>query len=210
MNNNRLDSYYENGTTPGTPYHGSGNRRFGQRNTSDPALYGNSVQQGVCPSHGHQQSYDTVGTLSSGSHITDQWGNSTDPSSENSSLDRVQPAPKPDLGEAYGLIGFGGAPQFQGPIFEEHGQGSPSYGQSGYGQTQMSDGNSYLPRGNAMPPPVLPHGAPMVPSKERAPAKAPIRLSATKTIVNRGSSGPSPPSKNEKRRSWLGKRFSRG
>jgi hypothetical protein len=71
----------------------------------------------VYPSHGYQQSYDTVTTASgTGSHGTEQWGNSTDPSSENSSLDRINQVAKPDLGEVYGFSGFGGAPQFQGPI----------------------------------------------------------------------------------------------
>ncbi|KAL9130949.1 MAG: hypothetical protein Q9217_000995 [Psora testacea] len=213
INNSRPGSYYENGTAPGTPYYGVGSRRFGPRNNSDPALYGNNVQQAVYPSHGHQQSYDTVGTVSNGSHVTDQWGNSTDPSSENSSIDRVQPAQpahKPDLGEAYGFNGFGGAPQFQGPILEEHGQGAPGYGQPGYGQSQTSNGIGYPYQGNGLPPNAPPHGTPVAPPKEGAPARAPIKLGVNNLAASRGSDGPQPPVKNDKRRSWLGKRFSRG
>ena len=211
MNNSRPDSYYENGTAPGTPYYGGGSRRFGPRNHSDPALYGNNLHQGVYPSHGHQQSYDTVGTASNGSHVTEQWGNSTDPSSENSSIDRVQPGPKPDLAETYGFSGFGGAPQFQGPILEEHGQGGPGYGQPGYGQSQMSNGHGHPYQGNGTPPSVPPHGTATTPSKGGAPPKVPIKLGANNPVTNKsGSTGPTPQSSTEKRKSWLGRRFSRG
>ena len=172
------------------------------RNDSDPALYGQNSNQGVYPTHGYQQSYDTVTTASgSGSHGTDQWGNSTDPSSENSSLDRINQVIKPDLGEVYGFSGFGGAPQFQGPILEEHGHGNPAYGEPGYGQSSKgmgpaSGGHPY--RGsNGAPPPVPPH----VPLKENAP-RVPIRLGS--------SSGNIRPDVGEKRKSWFKKRFSKG
>ncbi|KAI4201245.1 MAG: hypothetical protein LQ350_003422 [Teloschistes chrysophthalmus] len=83
-------------------------RRINQRVNSDPTLYGSNAQ-GVYPAHGYHQSYDTVASGSGNeSHNTDPWGNSTDPSSENSSIDRVQHAPKPDLAETYGFNGFGG------------------------------------------------------------------------------------------------------
>ena len=213
MSNSRPESYYDNGTAPGTPYYGGGSRRFGPRNNSDPALYGNNInsQAGVYPSHVQQPSYDTVGTLSNGSHITDQWGNSTDPSSENSSIDRAQQASKSDVGEIYGFSGFGGGPHIQGPILEEHGQGAPGYGQPGYGQSQMSNGNGYAFQGNSVPPKVPAHGGPMPPPKESAPPRVPIRLGANNPGASRGASGGPPlPPKTEKRKSWLGKRFSRG
>lgn len=216
MGTGRPDSYYENGTSPSTPYNGGGSRRFGPRNNSDPALYGNNnaniAHQGAYPSHGHQPSYETVVTGSNGSHVTDAWGNSTDPSSENSSIDRVQPAPKSEPADTYGFNGFGGGPQFQGPILEEHGLNSPGYGQPGYGQSQMSNGNANgLPyQGNGVYPSVPLHGAPMPPTKERAAPRAPIKLGANNRSDKRGDySGMTPAAENEKRKSWIKKRFSK-
>jgi len=171
------------------------------RNDSDPALYGQNSNQGVYPSHGYQQSYDTVTTASgSGSHGTDQWGNSTNPSSENSSLDRVNHVPKPDLGEVYGFSGFGGAPQFQGPILEEHGYGNPAYGEPGYGRVSNGMGpptGGYLTRGGYGAPPSVP---PHVPVKDNSP-RVPITLGNSSTPVQ--------PDVGEKRKSWLKRRFSR-
>lgn len=197
MSHSRPDSIIDNyGHAPSQ--YGSG-RRFGPRNHSDPALYGHNNTQGVYPSHGHQQSYDTVASASNGSHATDQWGNSTDPSSENSSIDRVQTAPKSDLGEAYGFNGFGGAPQFQGPILEEHGQGAPGYGHPGYGQSQVAAGNGPPYQGNAAPAP-----PPHAPPKDTGP-KVPIKLGSSAV-----GSRPPPPVDTDKRKSWLKRRFSKG
>lgn len=196
MSNSRPDSYMDN-YGPSQSQYGS-NRRVNQRNQSDPMLYGYSNGQAVYTSHGHQQSYDTVGSTAYGSHGTDQGGNSTDPSSENSSIDRIQPPPKPDLGEVYGFNGFGGAPQFQGPILEEHGQGSPSYGQPGYGRMPAAaeNGNLYQSTEDAPPPPPPPH-------KQTRP-RVPIKLGAT-PIASRAP----PTADAEKRKSWLKRRFSR-
>lgn len=199
----RPDSYIDNnGHSPIQPNHG---RKFGpgHRVSSDPVMYGNSSRGGVYPSHGYQQSYDTVASASAnGSGATEQWGNSTDPSSENSSIDKVPQAPKPDLGEAYGFSGFGGAPPSQGPILEEHGSDSPAYGQPGYGHSHPGMPGGVPFQGNgATPPPPPPHGT----QRQNAP-RTPIRL---------GSSGQSPVSPSsatskDKRKSWLKRRFSKG
>lgn len=202
MSNSRPDSMIDNyGNLPSQ--YGSG-RRFGPRNHSDPALYGHNHSQGVYPSHGHQQSYDTVASASNGSHATDQWGNSTDPSSENSSIDRVQTAPKPDLGESYGFNGFGGAPQFQGPILEEHGHGTPGYGHPGYGQSQVAAGNGYPYQGNGAPAPPL-----HAPPKDAGP-RVPIKLGSS-AVGGSPTVGSRPLSTidTDKRKSWLKRRFSK-
>ena len=180
--------------------HGNG-RRFGPRVNTDSLLYGNNIQN-TYPPHNYQQLYDTGGSTSANeSHGTDQWGNSTDPSSENSSIDRVQHVSKPDLGEVYGFNGFGGAPQFQGPILEEHGHGAPTYGQPGYGQSHMMSGGSHAYQGNGIsngtPPP------PHVPPKEVG-TRMPIKLGNSSIKGNTSSD-----MNNEKRKSWLKRRFSR-
>ena len=181
-------------------------RRFGPRNQSDPALYGHTNGQTIYPSHGHQQSYDTVASASNGSHATDQWGNSTDPSSENSSIDRVQPAAKSDVGDANGFNGFGGAPQIQGPIFEEHGQNAPAYGQPGYGQERVAAGNGYPYQGNEAPIPPVPA------STKNAGPRVPIKLGGS---IGSGvappvsTRSPLPSTDVEKRKSWLKRRFSK-
>ncbi|KAL2048486.1 hypothetical protein N7G274_000398 [Stereocaulon virgatum] len=202
MSYRRPESYAENSGTFHDSYGSS--RRGIQRNQSEPMLYGQSnVQsngssnaQGIYPSHAHQQSYDTVGTASYGSDGTHQWGNSTDPSSENSSIDRVQPPQKPDLGEVYGFNGFGGAPQFKGPILEEHGQGTPGYGQPGYGKGQAVAGTGNPYKGNGAAPPPPPH-------KETRP-KVPIKLGAP-SVASRAP----PAVDSDKRKSWLKRRFSK-
>ncbi|KAK3178762.1 hypothetical protein OEA41_000899 [Lepraria neglecta] len=210
MSNKRPESYADNYGSSQDAY-GNG-RRFNQRNQSDPMLYGQSNAQpnaqpngpsngpsngqGIYPSHAHQQSYDTVGTASYGSDGTHQWGNSTDPSSENSSIERVQPPQKPDLGEVYGFNGFGGAPQFQGPILEEHGQDAPGYGQPGYGKGQAATGNGNPYQGNGAAPPPPPH-------KETRP-RVPIKMGAP-SVASRAP----PTADSEKRKSWLKRRFSR-
>lgn len=196
----RPDSLIENYGAPPNQYIGS--RRFSQRVNSDTALSGQTHQNGY-PPYAYQQSLDTGGSSSANeSNGTDQWGNSTDPSSENSSIDKAQQPVKPDLGEIYGFNGFGGAPQFQGPILEEHSRGAPAYGQPGYGHSQGTTGlYQYQGKGaaNELPPPPPPHAPP----KENIP-RVPIKLG--------GSTGPSytsPGSTGEKRKSWLKRRFNK-
>lgn len=58
---------------------------------------------------GNQQSYETV---TSGS-LGEPAGYTTDPSSENSSLDRVQPLQNREPADNYGFNGFGANPQLQ-------------------------------------------------------------------------------------------------
>ncbi|MCJ1311146.1 hypothetical protein MMC25_004816 [Agyrium rufum] len=194
------DYYNNNGPPQG--------RRFGPRTQSDPALYGQNSE--LYPTHNYQKSYDTVTTAASGSHATDQYANSTNPSSENSSVDRIQ-QPSKDLGEQYGFSGFGGAPPLQGPILEEHRQGNPLYGQPGYGQRQggLHAGTAY--QGNsAAPPPPPPHDQPAV-SRPRVPMKLgktpPTQGQSNSYSSQTSPESPTPPE--GKRRSWLMRRFSK-
>ena len=191
----RPDSYIDNYDTLPNQYNSG--RKLGQRMNSDPTLYGHNGQT-TNPSPTYPQSYDTGGSISANdSHRPDPWGNSTDPSSENSSIDRVQPAPKPDLGEVYGFNGFGGAPQFQGPILEEHGKGAPAYGQPGYGQSQMMSGAGQPYQGNGALT-----GSPSRGTDRNVP-KVPIKLG------NSSAANLSPNASGEKKKGWLKRRFSK-
>lgn len=180
-----------------------GNRRLSQRVNADSVLPGQNVSHGY-PSYGYQQSLDASASSSANeSHGTDQWGNLTDPSSENSSIDKVQQPQKPDLGEIYGFSGFGGAPQFQGPILEEHSQGAATYGQPGYGNSQGAVGGSfpYQGKGTARDtPPAPPPHASFPNNVPRAPIKlgsSPISANASSTVNG------------DKRKSWLKRTFTR-
>lgn len=198
-NNPRPDSYAE--SYGGQPSQQPPPRRFNQRVNSEPSLYGHNGQ-GVYPTHGYQQSYDTVATSANGSGgYNDQWRDSTDPSSESSSIDRLpQNTSKPEPTESYGFQGFGGGSQFQGPILEEHGIGTPAYGEPGYGGSpQRSRGAAGAPfQGYRAQGPVPP---PHAPPKDDDRPRVPIKL---------GGGPPSPSTnKGEKRKSWLQRRFSR-
>lgn len=161
-------SGYDNGPSPnrhsqvggGGGYYGSRNsfaaqeappsrNRYGQRMQSDSGMrYSNG--QTVYPQHGYHQSHDTVNTgMTNGSDSTGPWANSTDPSSENSSIDKVNAPAKPTTpGDPYGQNGYGGPSQFQGPIMEEYGPGSNG-GAYPQGSRQQK---GYGPRTNGPPP----------------------------------------------------------
>lgn len=179
-------SRYSNGNGGG--YYGSQRDSYGpgpsgpprrypaQRMASEPMLQG-----GPRPyPHGHQASQDTMITgMTNGSDSTGPWANSTDPSSENSSIERGPSAQKPH-GEyppnGYGHNGYQngyGGGGFEGPIPEEGGAypGAPPV-QPPYGARRP------IPLGNTTS-----GAAPELPSTKR----------------------PEP----EKRKSWLKRRFSK-
>ncbi|KAF2187814.1 hypothetical protein K469DRAFT_771322 [Zopfia rhizophila CBS 207.26] len=178
-----------------------------QRMQSDPGWnrYGNNGHN-VYPTQGYQQSRDTVNTGGSTGSQSEPY--STDPSSDNSSIERATPVTKPDLGEQYGFSGFGGGPQFQGPILEEYGNGSgPEYGRSQENGDASNGGYFQQYNGNSIPPPVPAKAGPPPPSKSNA-----IRLNgAPGQTPSGGNAGPNVPSRNntEKRKSWFKRRFSK-
>lgn len=152
---------------------GGPRRHPNARMSSEPMMYG----QRTHPQHAHQQSQDT------GSDSTGPWANSTDPSSENSSIDRIAPPAKP-----YGENGMNG--------YSPNGYAHNGYGPNGFQGPIPEEGGSYAMHGGA--PPV------------QAPERRPIPL---------GNSGdtPLPPGhlpstkrpEQEKRKSWLSRRFSK-
>ncbi|KAF3387853.1 hypothetical protein DPV78_012080 [Talaromyces pinophilus] len=117
----RPDSYVDHGASGsnGYSYQGRGNRpRHGNGRMNGDYTNGNGYnqQQPYYPNSPYQRSNDNF-TAGSGSANTDQWGNSTDPSSVNSSFDRLQQQAaqqkqyqQQQQAESYGFNGFGGNP----------------------------------------------------------------------------------------------------
>ncbi len=183
----RPDSFYqpvEGGAGPSNGYYP--NRARYPRTASEPH-FGNA--QGVYPVPGNQQSYETVTTASGSGNSGEPVGYATDPSSENSSLDRVAPLPVREPGEAYGFTGFGGNPQIAPLPAQYSPSDSPAPQQQGNGYQYQNQ------------------GPPQVPRKEIF-NRVPIKLGASS-----GNTGPpveiKQPGAAEKRKSWFGKRFSR-
>lgn len=144
----RPGSYIDHGASGsnGYSYQGQGQRRPRQPNNRMNSEYSNgngyNQQQQFYPNAAYQQSNDNF-TAGSGSANTDQWGNSTDPSSVNSSYDRLQQQAaqqkhyqQQQQSESYGFNGFGGNPDtsFQQQEYRNGPPPPPVHGQS-YGQT---------------------------------------------------------------------------
>lgn len=188
----RPDSYYQNVDNAGPAGPSNGyypNRARYPRTASEPQF---NNGQGIYPIPGNQQSYETVTTASGSGNSGDAIGYSTDPSSENSSMDRVAPLPAREPGESYGFTGFGNNPQIL-PVG------------SGLQDRNRQDGSPGPQQNNSYQN----QGRPQVPRKESIINRVPIRLGATS-----GNAGPPPADSKrsntgEKRKSWFGKRFSR-
>lgn len=146
--------------------------------------YNSNGGQQVYQQHPHHQSHDTVNTgMTNGSDSTGPWANSTDPSSENSSIDKVNAPAKPTTpGDGYAQNGYNG--QFQGPIMEEAGANGGAYPQS-HGQNGMRGG----------PPPAAYQG-------QAEPVRKPIALGSSAGGSLPTMTRPEP----EKKKSFL-KRF---
>ncbi|KAF4631526.1 hypothetical protein G7Y89_g6609 [Cudoniella acicularis] len=179
------ESYYNGGDNAGPSNGYYPNRARYPRTASEPHL---NNGQGVYPVPGNQQSYETVTTASGSGSSADPVGYSTDPSSENSSVDRITALPSKEPVEIYGFNGFGNAPQFVPPGIALNEQ-IVANGQNG-GQRQ---GNGYPNQGPPPPP--------------RKNGRVPVRFGETS-----GNAAPQPaqrPPAAEKRKSWFSKRFSK-
>ncbi|KAF2459991.1 hypothetical protein BDY21DRAFT_361857 [Lineolata rhizophorae] len=218
----RRSSYYGDGYAP--PMAGPSRNRFSQRLQSDTMINrvngaGNNPPpptRDMYASHGHQQSRDTVNTGASSGSQSEPWANSTDPSSENSSVDKINaaakqpqppPPPQPDLGEQYGLTGFGGMPQFQAPNLQEN------YGNNySMRPPPPPNGGEYFPKSPNSTLPPLPQG--MVPdARNKQPFGTPPQplgassgnapAPARPNVLARDST------QSDKKRSWFKRRFSK-
>lgn len=192
------ESWHDNGHGVGGPVGGMGgpprtryNRMQSEFGWNNRYPHGNGGN-GVYPVQGYQQSRDTVNTNgSNGSHSEPY---STDPSSENSSIERAAVGRQPDIGEQYGFSGFGGRPQEDfhtgmGPV------------KNGYA-VQRPNGT-------------LNYGAPPVPMKQGPPpppmhANKPIKLTKSNDAGGADSrTAPLQRQDTDKRKSWFKRRFSK-
>lgn len=197
--NSRPESYVDyngsNGYNNGHyPYNQHGQRptrpRHSHHMNSD---YGNERSgQHFYPNSAYQRSNDNV-TAGSGSANTDQWGNSTDPSSVNSSFDRLQQQQQQQQyqkqepqrpAETYGFNGLGAGPQID--TFQNQAPPPPAHRQS-------MNMNGYS--NNGLPP--------VPPSKDAANKRVSLRKP-----VNSNSNSATPAS-SSKRTSWFKRRFSK-
>ncbi|EME43953.1 hypothetical protein DOTSEDRAFT_71686 [Dothistroma septosporum NZE10] len=148
--------------------HGPPRGMHAQRMASEPMM---SNGRPYPPQHGHQYSQDTVATgYTNGSDSTGPWANETNPSSENSSVER-------------------------GPASQNanNGYGPNGYGPGGFQEGIPEEGGVYPGRAPAVQPP---------PS-----ARRPIPLgNSGDPITQLPSTKRAEP---EKRKSWLGRRFSK-
>ncbi|KAJ9315252.1 hypothetical protein DTO271D3_4419 [Paecilomyces variotii] len=194
----RPDSVVDNygGAGPNQPYSphypysnhygGRPRQRYSERMYSD---YGSGAPN-VYAQQGYQRSYDNVTAGSGSNSASDQWGNSTDPSSVNSSMDRLQQAqqtkPAPDN---YGLNGSGPGPQNfrmslkenqSGPVPPPHGVSSGSGDQKAATGAVSTDPNNGGPVGGT-----------------------PVNRAASKLLRKNTDAS------DTKRKSWFKKRFSK-
>jgi len=203
MNNgmSRPDSYYDNNSRPSNGYYPS--RARYPRTASEPQFNSGT---GIYPVDGNQQSYETVNTTSGSGGSGDPLGYSTDPSSENSSLDRVQPPAPPEHNYSLGFSGFNGFNGFNGYGGTQNNQVS-NYASNGYGSYTAKQPDMPMMSGSYQG---QSGGPPAPPRKEsvQGPPRVPIKLGSS------GNGGPTiyeapRPGAGEKRKSWFRKRFSR-
>jgi hypothetical protein len=189
---------YDHGSGMGGPVGGPPQRmRYNNRMQSDPGwnnrpnMHQNN-SNGVYPSHGLQQSRDTVHTNgSNGSHSDGPYSN--EHSSDNSSFERAgpvqrppQPPPHNDVGEQYGFNGFG-----KGPQMDPYAQGQS---------------NAYPAQ---YPPPLVNNGPPAPPKHTVQPAPIKLNNSGGSPPANAGKPNVLSKNSDDKRKSWFKRRFSK-
>ncbi|KAK7541028.1 uncharacterized protein J3D65DRAFT_617219 [Phyllosticta citribraziliensis] len=179
------------------PVQGPPRNRYGQRMVAPDYPRQPMPGQGLYPGHAYQHSRDTVNTglsNSSGEH----WPNSTDPSSENSSIERGPVPPVKDPHEAFAFQGFGGA-----PAVDDYDYGN----QASYGAPPVGGNGVYYPPTMAHAPP---NGYSHMARMGDGPPEQPISPHVnTNGPVSRQEVSAHPPPPPEKRKSWFKRRFSK-
>jgi hypothetical protein len=160
------------------------------RHVSTPIISGSNLENPY-PSHGHQPSYDTI-TTGEGSYGTETRGNSTDPSSKNSSVDRF-----PIKSEEYSVnqgSGYSNGPFSPvAPVYNNE----QTFWKGPNGRQQVPYGRSEQWNGGNSNHHIQPPAVPAKISSPPVPTKLDTGLEA--------GSRPTPP----KRQSWLKRRFSK-
>jgi len=158
--------------------------------------------------HGYNGSRDTVTTGVSNGSQSEPY--STDPSSENSSIDKPHPAPRADYDEQYGYSTPGRGPGFQNPIMEEsvYRNGDGAYYQQNKAGPSRNDGYPHQTHNGAPPP------APVHATFQGVAAKKPIRLGGDGTsqplAASSGNSGAGLQHTPSQKKGWFKRRFSKG
>lgn len=180
------DYYDPHGNSYTPPSQMQGRRGYPRTVTEPnfPAPYQQRPSLSDYPIPNNHRSYETVASGSGSGSSADPAGYQTDPTSDNSSMERVQATAKPQQpqqpGNDYG-IGF-----------SQTGSYKVSVGDAGNGPSNgYQAGGSNLQQGSA-PPPV--------------PQKAPVAMQRQPTVTSQAQQRPSPP---EKRKSWFTRRFSK-
>jgi hypothetical protein len=163
------------------------------RYASSPMISGSNPEN-TYPSHGHQPSYDTI-TTGEGSYGIETRGNSTDPSSQNSSVDRFPIKPEEYSGNnSKQVSGYSNGPFSPvAPVYSSE----QAFWKGPNGRPQVPYGRSEQWNGGASNQYIQ---APPVPAKE-SPSPVPTKLGIGAEAGPRSS-----PSK---RQSWLKRRFSK-
>ena len=141
------------------------------RQTTAPQLSSQGYNEpGVYPGPSYRESYDTVNTGGSSGSPSEPWGNSTDPSSENSSLDRTHYGNgRMDYNDAYGSPH--GMPM-KDAIQEEYGYDGHDFPP---GQQYQPPVQSTYPNGSMGNTNNRMNGAPPPPPKHQGPQQMPFR-----------------------------------
>ncbi|EME79149.1 uncharacterized protein MYCFIDRAFT_87432 [Pseudocercospora fijiensis CIRAD86] len=129
--------------------------RYGRGMQSDPMMQARPYP----PQHGYQHSQDTMNTAH-GSDSTGPWNSGTDPSSENSSIDKNY-----QNGQQNGYHNGYGANGFSGPIPEEGGAYPVKPGYGGAPAVLPPNARRPIPLGNSDGMPVMPNSG--LPSAKR-------------------------------------------
>jgi hypothetical protein len=183
---NHVRAGYESGPPPArfSNYNGGG-YYSGPSPVRGPQRYGPPRMQSdpymaQKPYHGQQPSQDTVHTGgTNGSDSTGPWASGTDPSSENSSIDKNYPPPTTHTPTGYGPKGFGGIPE-EGGVYPSSSSSHTGYGAPPVQPSPQNAQRRPIPLGNSTTPS---SGGGQLPSQMR--------------------------SEPEKRKSWLKRRFSK-
>ncbi|KAL4935309.1 hypothetical protein BDV06DRAFT_207244 [Aspergillus oleicola] len=206
-NYSRPNSYYDNGngyhngggpSESYYPYNQGGGRRPRQHHRGHSGHPSNADQQNGYAQNGYHKSSDNVTVASpSGSGSTpDQWANSTDPSSINSTLDPFQQQQQLQqqqqeqaITENYGFQGFGVGPSIDEQTFAGHAAGKAPYGQAQTPAPPVHDPNAGGPVG----------GTPLVAGRRHLQRKS---MHQPQQSVSSDAGG-------DKRKSWFKRRFSK-